>query len=105
MAAGDIPFSGSNARASPEVRAALLEAAARLEGIRKVGAVADPLKREGIALALDGASIRTQLVFDPETAELLSIELYPIRPDGSIGDVSAWRAFQPAMVVDSSPES
>jgi hypothetical protein len=91
--------------AAPEVRATLLEAAARLEAIEKVGAVIDPLEREGSALALDGASMRTQLVFDPETADLLSIELYPIRPDGSVGALSSWRAFQPATVVDSSPES
>ena len=91
--------------AAPEVRAALLEAAARLEGIEKVGAVTDSLERDGIALALDGTSIRTQLVFEPETADLLSIELYRIRTDGSVGGLSSWRAFYPARVVDSSPES
>jgi hypothetical protein len=48
---------------------------------------------------------RTQLVFDPVTADLLSIELYPIQPDGSIGALTSWRAFHPATVVDSSPAS
>jgi hypothetical protein len=90
--------------AAPEVRAALFEAAALLEGIEEVGPVTDPLERDGIALALDGASLRTQLVFDPETADLFSIELYPIRADGSLGRLSSWRAFHPATVVDSSPE-
>ena len=89
--------------AAPEVRAALFEAAALLEGIEEVGTVTDPLERDGIALALDGTSIRTQLVFDPETADLFSIELYPIRADGSVGGLSSWRAFRPAIVVDSSP--
>lgn len=102
MLIGDLLAQGD---APPEVRAALFEAAARLEGIEEVGAVTDPLKRDGIALAIDGASMRTQLVFDPETADLLSIELFPIRPDGSIGALMYWRAFHPATVVDSSPES
>jgi hypothetical protein len=99
---GDLLAQGD---ASPDLRAALFEAAARLEGIEEVGAITDPLGRDGIALALDGASIRTQLVFDPETADLLSIEEYPIGADGSIGPRMSWRAFQPATVVDSSPES
>jgi hypothetical protein len=100
MLIGDLLAQGD---APPQVRAALFEAAARLEGIEKVGAVSDPLKREGIALAIDGASMRTQLVFDSETADLLSIELFPIRSDGSIGALMYWRAFHPAKVVDSSP--
>lgn len=99
---GDLLAQGD---AAPEVRAALFEAAARLEGIEKVGAVTDPLGRDGIALAIEGSSMRTQLVFDPETADLLSIELYPIRADGSVGGLTSWRAFQPATVVDLSPKS
>ena len=99
---GDLLAQGD---AAPEVRAALFEAAARLEGIEKVGAVTDPLRRDGIALAIDGGSMRTQLVFDSETADLLSMELYPVRADGSVGGLRSWRAFQPATVVDSSPES
>jgi hypothetical protein len=98
---GDLLAQGD---APPELRAALFEAAARLEGIEEAGAVTDPLGRDGVALAIDGASMRTQLVFDTETADLLSIELYPIHTDGSIGALMSWRAFHPATVVDSSPE-
>jgi len=99
---GDLLAQGD---ASPEVRATLFEAAARLEGIEVAGAVIDPLGRDGIALAIDDASLRTQLVFDPQTADLLSIELYPIRADGSMGSLRSWRAFHPATVVDSLPGS
>jgi len=90
--------------ASPALRAALFEAAARLEGIEDVGEMIDPLGRDGLALAIDGASLRTQLVFDQDTAELLSIELYTIEADGSVGARDSWRAFHPASVVDPPPE-
>jgi hypothetical protein len=95
MAQGDAPS---------DLRAALFESAARLEGIEETGEVTDPLDRDGIGLAIDGASLRTQLVFDPDTADLLAIELYPIRADGSIGARRSWRAVHPAKVVDSSPQ-
>jgi hypothetical protein len=95
MAQGDAPS---------DLRAALFESAARLEGIEETGGVTDPLDRDGIGLAIDGASLRTQLVFDPDTADLLAIELYPIRADGSIGARRSWRAVHPAKVVDSSPQ-
>jgi hypothetical protein len=96
MAQGDAP---------PELRAALFESAARLEGIQEAGEVTDPLGRDGIGLTIDGVSLRTQLVFDPETADLLAIELYPIQADGSIGTRTSWSAYHPAKVVDSSPQS
>ena len=95
MAQGDAPS---------DLRAALFESAARLEGIEETGEITDPLDRDGIGLAIDGASLRTQLVFDPDTADLLAIELYPIRADGSIGARRSWRAVHPATVVDSSPQ-
>jgi RNA polymerase sigma-70 factor (ECF subfamily) len=89
--------------APPELRAALLEAAAGLEDVEKVGQVTDPLGRTGQALAVDGASLRTQLVFDPATADLLSIELYG-SDGGSVGAPMSWIAFRSATVVDSAPE-
>ena len=95
MAQGDAP---------PDLRTSLFEAAARLEGIQETGEVTDPLGRDGIGLAIDGVSLRTQLVFDPETADLLAIELYPIRADRSIGKRLSWSAYHPAQVVDHSPE-
>jgi hypothetical protein len=90
--------------ASPGLRASLFEAAARLEGVQEVGSRVDPLGREGLALAIDGPSLRTQLIFDPETAELQAIELYESGADGSVGALRSWSAFHRAMVVDSSPE-
>lgn len=93
LAQGDAP---------PDLRAALLEAAAGLEDVQDVGDVTDPLGRDGRALAVDGATLRTQLVFDPATAELLSIELYG-SDGGSVGAPMSWIAFRPATVVGSAP--
>jgi len=98
---GELLFAQGNA--SPELRSALFEVAAELQRVELVGDVADPLGRPGVALAVDGVSSRTQLVFDPETAELLAIELYPLGGDGSVGPVGSWTASYPAVVVDSPP--
>jgi hypothetical protein len=88
--------------APPDIRAALLEAAAGLEDVEDVGDVTDALGRDGRALVVDGATLRTQLVFDPATADLLSIELYGF-DGGSLGAPMSWIAFRPATVVGSAP--
>jgi hypothetical protein len=90
LAQGDAPSA---------VRASLLQAASRLTGVQDVGDVTDPLGREGVALAVDGAAVRTQLVFDPLTAHLLAIETYELG-DGAL---RSWTAFHPAMVTGSAP--
>jgi hypothetical protein len=94
LAQGDAP---------PGLRAALLEAAASLEDVEEVGDVTDPMGRDGSAFAVDGPRLRTQLVFDPATADVLSIELYDL-DGGSVGPPSSWIAFRPATVVGSGPE-
>jgi hypothetical protein len=86
--------------ASPQVRSALFEVAARLDGVDLVGEVVDPRGRRGEGMALDGASSRTQLVFDPETARLLAIELYSTPGDR----LSSWSTFEPPTVVNSPPQ-
>jgi hypothetical protein len=92
----------SQGDATPELRAALLEVAARLDGVQLIGDVTDPLGRAGVALAADGIE-RTQLVFDPETSYLLATETYQINGDGSIDPNATWAAYEPATVVDSGP--
>jgi len=89
--------------ASPELRSALFEVAARLDGVELIGEVTDPIGREGVGLAINGSDRRVQLVFDPETSHLLAKERYPIL-DGSVGDLDSWRAAEPAAIVENSPE-
>ncbi len=89
--------------ASPELRSALLEVAARLEGVQLIGDATDPLGRTGISLALDGTDARTQLVFDPATSQLLAIERYPVTAERSVGELASWRAFEPTTISDTAP--
>lgn len=89
--------------ASSEVRSALFEVAARLEGVELVGEVEDPLGRPGVAIAIDGPSSRTQLVFDPDSARILAIELYTLGGGASPEEPMSWTALRPTIVVDDSP--
>lgn len=91
--------------ASPGLRSSLFEVTAKLEGVELVAEVADPRGgRSGVGLQIDGTESRKRLVFDPQTADLLAIELYPVEADGSVGPVSSWVVSHPAMVVDSAPD-
>jgi len=62
--------------APPQLRAALFRVAARIPGVELVGEVTDPAGRRGVAVARtsDDAGFleRNELVFDPETSELLA---------------------------------
>jgi hypothetical protein len=88
--------------APPDVRAALFEVAARLEGVRLDGEVEDPLERPGVGVSLDGPTYDTRLVFDPDSAQLLAIELYEPDPRGT-EQLTSWTAAFPTTVVDEAP--
>jgi len=88
--------------APPDVRAALFEVAARLEGVRLVGDVEDPLERPGTGVSLDGPTYDTRLVFDPDSAQLLAIELYETDADGT-ERLTSWIAALPTTVVEEVP--
>ena len=64
--------------AEPALRAALFRVASTIDGIELVGEVTDRAGRRGVALGITtdywGGLIRRQLVFDPETWELLAEE-------------------------------
>jgi hypothetical protein len=59
---------------TPEQRAALYEAAARLPGVELLGDRTDPDGRRGTGFAMDdaGAHLRHTLIIDPDTGELLA---------------------------------
>jgi hypothetical protein len=88
--------------ASPQLRAALFEVAARLDAVELLGDATDPVGRRGIGLALDGAEHRTRLVFDPTTSQALSIESYPIH-EGAVGALESWIATEPATLTETPP--
>lgn len=93
LAQGDAP---------PEVRAALFEVAARLEEVKLVGAVEDPLGRPGIGISIASPPGTSRLVFATDSAQLLAIELYESVPGGG-ERLDSWIASLPTTVVDEAP--
>lgn len=108
---------------SPEHRAALYEVAANFPGVDFQGDVTDPAGRRGVAVSFDGGGHRHELIFDPETAELLSerqilldqaeagVELGPDTWPGTIiayagppDTVVSWRLYLKTAVVDSTDD-
>lgn len=88
--------------ATPTLRAALFEAAARLVGVEFLGDVTDPLGRAGEGISFAIGPRPTRLIFDPGTSMLLARELSEERTDGR-GTVETWIAYQPSTIVDSPP--
>ncbi len=64
--------------ASPELRAALYRVVAGLSGVEAIGEVRDPLGRLGTGVAMtyssSGSTIRTVMIFDAQTSQLLATE-------------------------------
>ena len=94
--------------ASPALRAALYEVAASLPGVDYVGRVTDELGRPGLAVAYAHDGIRDEMIFDPDTAQLLgrrSILENPddaeqlVGPDTAPGTVIAYAGNAGAVVV------
>lgn len=88
--------------AGPELQAALFECAARLDGVVLVGQAEDQLGRSGTAVELPSPGSRTRLVFDPDSAQLLAMEVYEADVAGRM-ELESWIAPQPTIVVDDAP--
>jgi hypothetical protein len=74
-----------HAGSSPELRAALYEAVAKIEGVTLTGDVRDPVGRRGIGVSLEtdyaGSPTRYTLVFDPETSQPLAFTERLLKPE------------------------
>jgi hypothetical protein len=91
--------------ASPALRAALYEVAARIPGVERVGPATDRLGRHGIAVAdVDGKiQERHEVIFDPRTSALLGEEYTQL--DGNpygypVGTVTGYATYFVTGVVD-----
>jgi hypothetical protein len=83
--------------ASPQLRQALFEAAASLDGIELLGEATDPLGRPGVGLRLGPDERQVTLVVDPDTSELRSVE----QRNGTGDDViTTWQAYTAWGTVD-----
>jgi hypothetical protein len=84
--------------ASPALRAALFTVASELPGVRLVGPTHDELGRSGTAVAYDSDGLSHQLIFDPDTSQILAERTVAL-PAGNVLD---WTAYLASGVVDSS---
>jgi hypothetical protein len=91
--------------ASPALRAALYEVAARIPGIQLLGPTDDRLGRRGIAVAYSSSSAheRHELIFDPRTSALLGEQYESL--DGNVfnypaGTVTGYATYVSTGVVD-----
>jgi hypothetical protein len=91
--------------ASPALRAALYDVAARIPGVELVGPATDRLGRHGVAVASVDGKIheRHELIFDPKTSALLGEEYTELDgnpydyPDGT---VTGYATYAMSAVVD-----
>jgi hypothetical protein len=67
--------------APPVLRAALYEVVANLSGIEYLGRIKDAAGRPGLAVASTHDGIRTVMIFDPDTAQLLGKNEVLVDPD------------------------
>lgn len=99
---------GDLLRAAPipsDLRGALYRVAARVPRIRAVGEVRDAAGRRGVGIGRDDQGVRSILIFDPATAELLGEEDVLLEGaeyvDAAPGTVIGEAAYLEAGVVDS----
>jgi hypothetical protein len=98
--------------APPDLRAALFSVAARIPDVELVGEVTDPAGRRGVAVARtsDDAGFleRNELIFDPETSELLAERQVLLERvdwiDADPGSVIGYAVYLDSGVVDSTSE-
>jgi hypothetical protein len=91
--------------ASPALRAALYEVAARIPGVELVGPAVDRVGRHGVAVAYVDPKIheRHELIFDPKTSALLGEEY--VQLDGNsyrypAGTLTGYATYVSSAVVD-----
>jgi hypothetical protein len=88
--------------APPQLRAALFEVTARLEGVVLIGTVDDPLGRPGTAVELATVNSHIRLIFDPDSAQLLATVVYATNVQGD-EELASWTAARPTVIVEEAP--
>jgi hypothetical protein len=94
--------------ASPDIRAALFRAAAKIPGVTLTENVTDPKGRSGVALSLSydpgGRIMRNELVFDPNTSALLAESQYVMEKSPNVNPSGRPDKPQPANGPTPAPE-
>ena len=90
---------------SSDVRGALYRVTARIPGIRVLDDVRDAAGRTGVGIAVDDGGVRSVLIYDPETGELLGEQSILLERGNHVaaapGAVIGEAAYLEAGVVDS----
>jgi hypothetical protein len=91
---------------SPALRAAVYRMVAGLPGVQLLGPQTDALGRHGVAVGLtDSAGVRSELVFDPATSDVLEEADVQVKPNRALhlplGTVVHYFAYQGRGVVNS----
>ncbi len=95
--------------APAELRAALYQVAAGIQGIELVGTVEDHAGRPGIAVAMEHGGIRHELIFDPRTSVLLEEQRVLVKQVQGIevpmGTVISYVTYRKSGIVNSISET
>lgn len=95
--------------APPELRAALFQVAAGIQGIELVGPVEDHAGRPGIAVAMEQGGIRHELIFDPRTSVLLEEQRVLVKLvqgiEVPLGTVISYVTYRKSGIVNSISET
>jgi hypothetical protein len=96
----------SETYAPPDVRAALYRVASRLAGVEYVGQTQNSVGREGVGVADTSGGQRNELIFDPDTSELIGIRQVLVDPGrlhlhAPVGSVTGDESFISRGVVNS----
>ena len=102
----------ANPAATPELRATLFEAMARIDGVQLIGRATDGARRTGVGLGLEsafsGTPSRYVVVFDPTTSRLLESRVVLLKPvpyaDVAPPTVISSTLYHQTAIVDSTQE-
>lgn len=85
--------------APPSIRAALYRVLAEISGVESLGTVPDHQGRVGVGVSRTASGIRHELIFDPDTTQLLGEQAV----DATTGQVLSWTSYLESSFVDSVP--
>jgi hypothetical protein len=86
---------------SPELRSSVFLATAEIPGIESLGRVDDPTGRTGVGVGVVESGVRTELIFDTTTSELLSTSVVRVDAQGSPTQVLFEMTYQQRAIVPS----
>ena len=96
-------FSSPVLYSTPDLRASLFQVAASLPGVQDLGPMADQIGRMGVGIGYTHGEERSELIFDPETGEILGMREVRLVDGDEEPQVieGSWGVYLEVGVVDS----